>query len=601
MSRLTVVLDWSGALDPNAVLDRIERAMTAGGTRERAHRWLRPPLAALALSHDAEPPSLEDEEALVLAAGIGPPLASEIEFLRACRGWDPARGESGLPSPPDGPRGRRAFVIWDPRAEVLTLVAEPNGQLPIFIHRESGLTILSTEPKGVWSASPRALEVDADALIELCAVGQCLGTRSLFRGVRSAEPGAVLRLSRDPERAAAFPPPRWNDGREGRLDSLASEFNRAVLESLAAVAPGVAEASVALSGGMDSRYVLAAALRSFARVHTITFGEPPSTDLAIAARVARRAGVEARRYPPDPRFLERWANLAVWRADGMLGPVHAHGMDAVIADAAGTRHVLNGYGGDCQMGTFLHPWHLRSGHDPERGARSIIATRRFHAHEPGAMLKPEIARAATTSPEETLRGLLARYPFERMGNTMIAYWLRHYLPRLPQVGLVLEEPWARYLTPLADAHVVRAAAPIPLELRATSRVHRRALTLWAPALASVPWERSGVPPAWPWPAHVAGRLARRAGLFRPHAAVDHARHLRTAVATWVRDTLVSDRALENGFLEPGYVRDLVDDHLSGRASRTGEINLALSIELWRRMFLEREGPPDALPPLPQPA
>ncbi len=105
-----------------------------------------------------------------------------------------------------------------------------------------------------------------------------------------------------------------------------------------------------------------------------------------------------------------------------------------------------------------------------------------------------------------------------------------------------------------------------------------------------------MPPAWPAAAHALGRYGRRLGLLpRSRPTLNHARNFRGVLAPWVRGVLLSPRTLSDGFLKPAYLREIVEEHLSGRSDRTSELSLAITNELWRRMFVEREAIPGQLP------
>jgi hypothetical protein len=54
---------------------------------------------------------------------------------------------------------------------------------------------------------------------------------------------------------------------------------------------------------------------------------------------------------------------------------------------------------------------------------------------------------------------------------------------------------------------------------------------------------------------------------------------------WLRQLLLSREGREDGWFLPGYLEGLVEDHAEGRADRTAELGMAMSVELWRRLFL----------------
>jgi len=91
---------------------------------------------------------------------------------------------------------------------------------------------------------------------------------------------------------------------------------------------------------------------------------------------------------------------------------------------------------------------------------------------------------------------------------------------------------------------------------------------------------------------VLGRYGRKLGVFaKPPPSFDHANHMRRESAPWVREILLAPRTRADGYLRPEYLQEIVETHLAGREDRTRELSMALTVELWRRMFIDREGAP----------
>ena len=113
-------------------------------------------------------------------------------------------------------------------------------------------------------------------------------------------------------------------------------------------------------------------------------------------------------------------------------------------------------------------------------------------------------------------------------------------------------------------------------------------------------ERVGIAPRWPWYVLAFSKVGIRYGLLpRPRPIIDHERNFRTTLSGWLREMLLSKDALENGYFLPAYLRGIIERHERGEADLSKEIGLALTVEFWRRLFVEgrREL---ALPPIAAP-
>ncbi|HEX5727145.1 MAG TPA: asparagine synthase-related protein, partial [Longimicrobiaceae bacterium] len=92
---------------------------------------------------------------------------------------------------------------------------------------------------------------------------------------------------------------------------------------------------------------------------------------------------------------------------------------------------------------------------------------------------------------------------------------------------------------------------------------------------------------------LAARYVPREVLYRPkHGfSVPTSAWLRGPLSGALREALLAERSLRRGVTDPRTVRALVDDHLAGRADHGQRLWLLLQLELWMRMFVDREVSP----------
>ncbi len=601
MPRFVMIVEWGKTRDLGPDLERARAAMTFGGSGEHALELQRPGFGAVVLSHESELPALLAENCVLLAGGHGLPEEDDAAFVSTMAKW--MRGaEVPVPRLRQRPLGRRCFARWDQAAGEVLVVTEPNGVAPLHLYADEARVVLATEPKGIWALVSGHLHPDADSLVDLFTVGECLGERTLFREVRALPPGAALRLRPGATEQRSWYEPRFSARTGGSVDAAAERMNAALTTILSVERQRRPRATVALSGGMDSRYLLAGARRVWDEVTTLTFGPPDSRDVVHAAEVARRVGVRHEYVPWSGADLSQWAPYGVWRSDGMQSCIHHHGMDALITRAGGMGLVLNGMGGDILTGAFLRPMYLLLPGSAERTVDTILSRYRLHYLAPQDVFKPEVLRERRSTTRASLLEVARRQPGDRLGNSLLGYWVRQHCPRLTSLGIELEAPFLEYATPLADPFFVDTMASLSLEQRFLGRAYRRALGSLLPEALKVACDRYGVAPHWPWPVLAVGGLVRRLGLVqRPRLRVSYTEGFRAPLRPWVRDLLLDPRTLADGFLLPKYVRALVEDHATQRADHAPELGMALALELWRRMFMAGEttlGRPPV--PLPQP-
>jgi len=216
------------------------------------------------------------------------------------------------------------FVIDERRAMCL-LFNDRFGLERIFLHTDGTRTVFSSEAKAILAVAPRTRAFDATGLSEWLAYGCTVGNRSLFSDIEVLDGGTVLTFS---------------VGRVGRrryFDHASLEQLEPVLEdqflegfsaSFGSAVNGLSnsfrQVGVSLTGGIDSRMVMASLDAPRASVPCYTFGSMYRTtaDASIARQVAAACGQPhqilelGREFLTNaPQELER----AVYISDGYMG------------------------------------------------------------------------------------------------------------------------------------------------------------------------------------------------------------------------------------------------------------------------------------------
>ena len=139
-------------------------------------------------------------------------------------------------------------------------------------------------------------QLDEDALSAFAVLGAYPGTDTAFRGVRRLGGGEYVRLDRRgvflEEYSGLAIPHQANQDLAGSVRDGVT----AVCTAVEACVTAYPDASIELSGGLDSRIILAALMRAGHKpAEAVTLGKETDPDVVIAAEIARRAGIGPRR------------------------------------------------------------------------------------------------------------------------------------------------------------------------------------------------------------------------------------------------------------------------------------------------------------------
>lgn len=399
--------------------------------------------------------------------------------------------------------GRFAAARYDDADGVLEVVTDPLGAYPLFTAGRDGARWISNNPE-LLRAGPG---MRPDVLASLLGGGWSLSGSPLHAGVERLARGAVHRLA--PGEAS------------GRHDLLPLEeivamcgagFDgdtaaRLLVASLGGLAgwPGRPDV-VPVTGGRDSRLVLAAALAAGIEFEATTGGPDAHPDVALGRELCRVAGIPHVPLAGDPHG-------DMWTQPRRMAEVVrlVGGGTACVADAAGF-----------PLGPREGPlvlWHSGQGGEVARGYygtgggdvagrlyRSFVGRRpgrvELLSAEGQALVRAEIEGfvaqvSAAGARQEDIPDLF--YLLRRMGT-----WAG---PSHSCVELVKDTT-----SPLWSARLLPQLLGLPARDRARELFHLRVLERLAPELVDIPFEGGR-----PWPARRSAlrlRAERAAGLAR---------------------------------------------------------------------------------------
>ncbi len=201
---------------------------------------------------------------------------------------------------PDTLDGSFTLVIFDRVRRVLTVANDRTGSVPVYYAHGTDTFHVAPEAKAIFALIGGGVKYSLPGVLSFVNNGYCLGATTVFDGIAALEPGSVLEVGVDDLTVARrrywrmeFAPDASLNRRrhaEGALREAILAGHRRVL------ADGVTAYDVLLSGGMDSRLIIAA-LDRLGRPPRRAFGwgmteDLPGSDPHIAAQIASAHGVK---------------------------------------------------------------------------------------------------------------------------------------------------------------------------------------------------------------------------------------------------------------------------------------------------------------------
>jgi asparagine synthase (glutamine-hydrolysing) len=424
--------------------------------------------------------------------------------------------------------GEYVLLIVDPCRRFLWVLNDALGRLPLYAHRGDRRFILSREVKFPVRLMS-SMRFDRQGIAESLFFGYTLGPRTLVEGVRRLPFGTLLKLdlaSAGATESRVFSFCYEESLHRGKpLRQMAGELKERFvnachnLDRAFRPRPQV----VSLSGGLDSRSVLAGLLRAGCRPSAVTFqdaGMPGAgSDAVNAEKAAAALGVDWRLVDIHTPSRERVDELLM-KKDGM----NYVGMAFIIPFFEEVKRLFGrdviyytGDVGDRTMEPQGPPTVIRGLDDL---LNKVLARHRCLPVEQAAA----IAGIRTECFRDAVRGRLEEYPEQDMNCRYTHFIMAERLGSWNWEAEDRNRYWFWPATPFAALSVYRYAMNVPMEAKRLHRLYEAFLSQLCPECIHVPNTNWGAPLA-SWQRYVLPMLHSLFGRLPPS--------VRCALKDWI--------------------------------------------------------------------
>jgi len=361
---------------------------------------------------------------------------------------------AGGPNGVERLEGSFLIVLIDERANLVYLWTDPTGSLPWFravadehlvvVPELKCLTGLGTSENGIVPGSLASMVVNASLI----------GEHTYWRDVELIGPARRLTIEDGRVRVSRY----WRrqfqpaGGCAPSAGQVAEVVQHATVRHLSRFRSPV----LALSGGLDSRAILAAAIRADLNLPAVTWGmdrlDLPGSDYQTGLALARRWKLTHRARPVDVDLLPDHAERVVYLTDGLTGHIANHAEGVAVAAELARDHDAVVFGNE-MFGWGRTP---RSRNDAlehvgiNTGKR--LSLLRF-------LLRPEVADSVFEGYRAQCHGVLEplRGEVDVADMADVLYWLTRF-PRLIVSQAPVYRRYLSYISPLLDREVLDLTA-----------------------------------------------------------------------------------------------------------------------------------------------
>ncbi len=501
--------------------------------------------------------------------------------------------------------GAFIIAIWNATTRQLLLINDRLGLYPLYFSHASGNLMFGSGVRALLANPAISRNIDRIGIAEFLAFDHLLDERTLLESVHLLPQASILSFHDGSIRVRSYwdvcipdeyPLRNEMDYMEEFLSLMAQAVSRQS-------AYDHSESGILLSGGLDSRIILAELVKvnDPRTLHTLTWGIPGCDDDRYSKEVSTKLRVNHHFFELKPDWLLNNADRAVRITDGMGNLVNLHSLATLDEETQIVKILYKGFLGDAMMGFALRPqfwahydeqtrWqaHLQVHSD-----QGVIT---FNLQEQQQLFTDSFKKGIKNGVIDSYKdGMLASMRND-LANQRIYFDYTQRVPRMTLMGVEIVRSRASVRLPFTDNDLVDFAIKLPPGHLYERKLMRNAFVLGFPKLAQIPLADTGLPMmectrdvlrradyVLRWHLNSAGLKWISKQTRRPYK--DYNLWFRTILRDWVEGILLSPLSLDRGYYNPEYIRRLLADHMAG-ANYAVRIGALLSIELWHRQFLD---------------
>jgi asparagine synthase (glutamine-hydrolysing) len=508
-------------------------------------------------------------------------------------------------------RGMFAFAIWDERTEELFLARDRVGKKPILYAHINGKLIFGSEFSALLLHPDIGRDIDTEAIHHYLSFMCVPAPLTAYRAIRKLEPGHSLRWRKGEIKLERY----WQADFSKKIDISEEEAGERAIQilrdSVKVRLMSEVPLGAFLSGGIDSSAVVALMSQESSKpvkTFSIGFEEQDFSELHHARRVAEHVGADHHEFIVRPEALDVLPLLVEHYgepyADSSAIPTYYVARET-------RKHVtvaLNGDGGDESFAGYERYAAMRWAEKYHRipaGLRDSFvqqaigliprsATKRSRVNDVQRFLQaaslPKVQRylkwvsVFDTAAKEDLYSEDFRHQTQsiRTADLLMPWFQRAngagivdaalladintYLPNdlLVKVDIATMAVSLEARSPFLDHHLIEFAASLPEKFKlrglTTKYLLKRILKKLLPA----------------------ENLDRRKMGF----GVPIGHWLRGKLQPFLRETILSEKALKRGLFRPEVVKQLVELHVRGERDHSHQLWTLLMLELWFQRFID---------------
>ncbi len=492
-------------------------------------------------------------------------------------------------------------VAWyDKIKDRLVLATDKIGQRLLFYGNQNGNFIFASYIARIMAGNLVSPEIDVESLSDFLRISYVCGEGTLFKDIKCMPEGSILSVENGEIKVQKYwgidqiePHGSYNGE---RLDEIEALFKTAVARTMSS---GV-NTAIGLTGGLDSRCILAAAANMKLPFITYTGGQENSTDVIFAKQSAETVGYEHFFEFIGPEKMTDWLLPMVQYQGGVVATLHSHPCQHFDMSFP-----FNAYIQGVAPPSYVHgrPWYpahfdIYTKNEVVAEIKRAISSANLEKIGFKNIWREKYKSICTHAFDKHLNFLLEHY---EVNDKMMAfadfYMLGQDCRKLLNKANMIVRNVRENFFPYLDHEFISALAGLPIKERVTSRIQVDLIKRLSPKLLNVPLSKTMQPiprtqnPGWIAEnySQIQRRIARKLGIsknikFEPNHYLY--RWSRQEMRESLTKILLNPKAAFREYLEWQKIEPIVNQHFDGRHNWETVIGALVVFEICHHLWVD---------------
>lgn len=499
-------------------------------------------------------------------------------------------------------KGAFNIIIWDGKEKKLTVINDRYGLRPIYYSQHNNGLYLASEVKAILTCNDVSKNVDDSAIASLFFFGFVMENKTYFESIKLLPPASLLVFKNNKISISNYWDFNFLDRNEGKTQGYYEQrLGNLILQAIQRHVKDSVRITVPLSGGLDSRTILASIPKEHYPINTVTFGTKDMDDVKIAQRVSDASGANHHYLEILPEDIINNAKKIVNITDGMISFLHSTGNMKFELIKDYTNVCLDGMQ---PFGSFFSPVAIF-----KRKEKLLIADYLFRPISTD-LAKSLFIRSYYKKIRDYPRQIvenISRKCKSTSTSSIIDYSIAtQYVRRFVNYGNLVKRAHVEVRSPFFDNDLVDFIVNTPPQERRYQFLYTRTFSRLFPELSKIPWEKTGLPVdatntfVKMTLCLIKKRLKKKMGTvdkkmtdkryFKAPSINLFAKYTQWSrenenLINFIYSTLLDGKGYSKSILNIKTVERILEEHIRGKSNHMELISRLLTFELWSQLFI----------------